>query len=204
MFGKKKQALLADYSDQPRLSPNVTEFMEKLGLSDDEIAEMAHPVSDVQRKIDESETTLARFVTDTNAKWSQNTGSVIDLQPYRMLPESCWDSLDMQHELLLKDALALLPAQPWNIILLAMDSQTAMLTGAGRFPTTSTEEGRMAINVASLSIVDELDRIQRTEAASDTARAAAAARIIAMARRVASASLGTEVVDQSRQRFFGD
>ncbi len=216
MFGKKKQALLADRPDQPRMSANVTEFMEKLGLSGDEIAEMANPISDQQRRIEESETTLATFVMQTNAMWSERMGAIIDLQPKHMLPTTCWDSLDTPDRTLLMDVLGLLPAQPWNIVLLAANDETAALLGVGRHPRSLSEEERTANNLASLTIAEELEIAKRKQGATldpsrsdlaevaDQAPDAATARIIALARPVASASLGQDVVDHSRSTFFGD
>lgn len=217
MFGKKKRSLLlADTSDQPRMSDNVTQFMERLGLSDDEIAEMASPVSDLQRTIAESDAALAAFVMETNAAWSKQLGTLVDLQPYAMLPASCWDALDTAHQTLLMDVVGLIPTQPWNNILLAMNDETATLVGVGRYPTGLSDEATTAAGIANLSITEELELVKTQQSAlvdtsgqvetADVAQAcgAASARIIALARPVASASLGQDLVDHSRATFFGD
>lgn len=204
MFGKRKQAA-AEAWDQPIMSDNVAQFMEKLGLSDEEIADMANaaanPNHDLQRKIDDSVEALATFVRETNASWSARLGTLVELQPYRMIPASIWESFDIAEKNALSDAMGLLPDQPWNIILLAMDDQTAALVGVARYPSAISEEAAAATTVARLSILDELDKVRGQ---GDTARDAAAARIIAMARTVAAASLGSDVVDRSRAVFFGD
>lgn len=166
MFGKKKRALLAEPTDQPRMSASVTEFMEKLGLSDEDIAEMANPISDQQRRIDESEAALASFVKQTNAYWSQTTGALIDLQPRHMLPTSCWDFLDTQDTTLFMDVLGLLPAQPWNIVLLAMNDETARLVGVGRHHVAPSDEHLTAINLAQLTIAEELDQVKQKQGAT--------------------------------------
>ncbi len=216
MFGNRKQALLADRPDQPRMSTNVTDFMEKLGLSDDQIAEMANPMSDQQRRLDESEATLATFVMQTNAMWSERMGAIIDLQPRHMLPTSCWDSLDTPDRTLLMDVLGLLPAQPWNTVLLAANDETAALLGVGRHPRSLSEEEQTANKLASLTIAEELESVKRQQGATldpsrldpaevpDEIRNTAVVRIIAIARPVASAVLGQDVVDHSRSTFFGD
>lgn len=216
MFGKKKRALLlAEPWDQPRMSDNVTQFMEKLGLSDDEIAEMSNPINDLQRTIAASNAALATFVMETNASWSKQLGAVIELQPYAMLPATCWDALDTPHQTLLMDVVGLIPTQPWNNILLAMNDETANLVGVGRYPTGLSEEATTAAGIANLSITEELELVKKQQGAiidtpgHETAevkqvRRGAAARIIALARPVASASLGQDAVDHSRATFFGD
>lgn len=187
------------------MSDNVAQFMEKLGLSDEEIADMAataaNPDHSLQRMMDESADTLAAFVRDTNASWSARLDTVVDLQPYQMIPSTIWESMAGAQKTALSEVLGLLPTQPWNILLLAMDERTASLVGVDRYPGALSEEAQAAINVARLSILEELDKARGLD---ETARNAAAARIIAMARTVASATLGQDVVDRSRAVFFGD
>lgn len=166
MFGKKRRDLLAAPADQPRMSASVTEFMERLGLSEEEIAEMANPISEQQRLISESETALASFVKQTNTYWSQQTGTVIDLQPRHMLPTSCWDALDTQDSAVLIDVLGLLPAQPWNILLLAMNDETAKLVGVGRHHAPPSDEHDTAVTLAQLTIAEEIQRVKREQGAS--------------------------------------
>lgn len=211
MFGKKKQAKLDEYANRPLMSSNVTEFMEKLGLSEDDIAEMANPVGtidEVQAKIDEGDEALDIFVGQAKATWSNHTSRMVDLQPFHMLPESLWTQLDKHDRTLLVEIMGLVPANPWNIVLLAADEETATLTGAARFPLTHSEEAAVAIDMAKLSITGELERLKKCDRNQldefVATRDAAAARIIAMARTVGSAVLGDDVVNHSRTTFFGD
>lgn len=208
MFGKRKQAMLDEYANRPLMSSNVTQFMEKLGLSDEEIADMAKTagaVDEVQVKLDESEVALGAFVTSTNAAWSQSTGTVVELQPYYMLPAVCWELPNKHDHALIVEVMGLLPASPWNIVLLAMDDETAAVTGAGRFPMAVSEEAVTATSLAKVSIAEELELVKRQQGINDgQVRDAAVARIIAMARPVGAAMLGQDVVDHSRRTFFGD
>lgn len=207
MFGKRKQEKLDEYANRPLMSSNVTQFMEKLGLSDEEIADMANPsgtVDPVQIKADEADAALGAFVNQTNAAWAQQTGTAVELQPYHLLPAVCWDFDDKQDHDLLVEVMGLLPSNPWNIVLLAMNDETATLTGAGRFPSIVREEAVTATSLAKISIAEELQQLKRFEQPNTEARDAAVARIIAMARPVGSAMLGEDVVDHSRRTFFGD
>lgn len=209
MFGKRKQAVLEELANRPLMSPNVTQFMEKLGLSDEDIADMANTsstVDPVQATLDQGGAALNTFVNSTNTTWSQSMGARIDLQPYQMLPAVCWEFDDKHDHTLLVDVMGLLPTNPWNIVLLAMNDDTATLTGAGRFPMTITEEAVTATSLAKISIVEELETVKKHAQAPDfvAVRDGAIARIIAMARPVGSALLGQHVVDHSRRTFFGD
>jgi len=209
MFGKKKQAKLDEIANRPLMSSDVTEFMEKLGLSEEEIADMANPVSaidEVQVKADESEAALGAFVTETNAAWSKQTGALVDLQPYLMLPAVCWELPDKQDHALLVEVMGLLPASPWNVVLLAADNETAAITGAARMPTDVSDEAVAATSLAKITIAEELEMLknQSQDAAFAANRDGAAARIVALARPVGAAMLGQEVVDHSRTTFFGD
>jgi len=190
------------------MSSNVTQFMEKLGLSDEEIADMASSaaaVDEVQVKLDESEATLGAFVTATNAAWSQQTGTDVELQPYHMLPAVCWELPDKQDRAVLIEVMGLLPASPWNIVLLAMNDETVAITGAGRFPMAVSEEAVTATSLAKITIAEELDLIKGYQGADNAEiRDAAVARIIALARPVGAAMLGQDVVDHSRRTFFSD
>lgn len=211
MFGKRKQAKLDEYANRPLMSSNVTEFMEKLGLSEEEIAEMAKPAStidEVQAKIDEGNVALDIFVGQAKATWSNHTSRLVDLQPFHMLPLSLWNDLDKHDRALLVEVIGLVPANPWNIVLLAADEETATLTGASRFPLSLSEEAAVAIEMAKLTITAELEAIKTVDQtqvdAFVTTRDAAAARIIALARPIGAAALGDAAVDHSRATFFGD
>lgn len=209
MFGKRKQAVLEELANRPLMSPNVTQFMEKLGLSDEEIADMANTsstVDPVQAKLDQGAAELNAFVTSTNTTWSQSMGAPIELQAYQMLPAVCWEVADRHDHTLLVEVMGLLPTSPWNIVLLAMNAETAALTGAGRFPLTITEEAVAATSLAKISIAEELETVKKHAQAPDfvSVRDGAIARITAMARPVGSALLGQDVVDHARRTFFGD
>ena len=208
MFGKRKQERLDEIANRPLMSSNVTDFMEKLGLSDEEIADMANTatsVDEVQSKVDEGEAALSQFVTTTNGAWSQQAGTIVDLQPYSMLPAVCWDLPDKHDHAVLVEAMGLLPTNPWNIVLLAMNDETAAITGAGRFPLTVRDEAVTVTSLAKISIAEEVELVKRQHGTDNgQARDAAVARIIAMARPVGAAMLGQDVVDHSRRTFFGD
>lgn len=201
MFGKRKQAAAAAW-DEPVMSDNVAQFMEKLGLSDEEIAEMARaasdPGSDLQRRIADAEDALATFVRTTNASWSASLGTVVELEPYCMIPRSVWTSFPQLEQEVLTETLGLLPSQPWNILLLAGSDHTATSVGVPHAPSPSDSSG--AIDVVRLAISEEFDALRNGTTDSD----AAAARIIAMARTTAAQSLGQDAVDRSRSLFFSD
>jgi len=200
MFGKRKQAAAAAW-DEPVMSANVAKFMETLGLSDDEIAEMARAASDPSSELEErmaaADETLASFVRDTNAAWSSRLGTIVELQPHYMIPRSVWTSFPQIEQDVLTDRLGLVPSQPWNILLLATTDQTARAVGVSLAPTDATPA---ATEIVRLAIQEELERIKL----GSTDTQAAAARIIAMARTTAAQTLGQDAVDRSRALFFAD
>lgn len=215
MFGRKTRTLPGD---GPRMSADVTQFMEKLGLSEDEIAEMAAPKSPLQRAIDDSEAQLERFVAQSNAAWSEQVGCQISLWPYRMLPDRCWseETLGLRHRTTLMEILGLLPAQPWNILLLAMDQSTADALELPLHPPMLTETETESTDTAIRFLLQELEQLDRllmtptpagVQTAHDplgSARSDATTRIMAMARPIAGAAVGEAAVRTSRARFFSD
>ena len=215
MFGRKSRTLPGD---GPRMSADVTQFMAKLGLSEDEIAEMAAPKSPLQRAIDDSEEQLERFVARSNAVWSEQLGTTVNLWPYRMLPARCWseETLGARHRTTLMEVLGLLPAQPWNIVLLAMDESTASALQLPLHPPMLGDTEAEGTDTAIHFLLQELDQLDRLlmaptpagmTAANDalvTARTEAVTRIMAMARPIAGAAVGEHAVLISRQTFFGD
>lgn len=211
MFGKRKQEKLEELANRPLMSSNVTQFMEKLGLSEEEIADMATPavtVDEVQVKMDEGTQALNAFVNQARATWADHTSHLVNLEPFQMLPASLWMQLDKHDRTVLVEVMGLVPAHPWNIVLLAADEQTAVLTGAARLPMTQSEEAAVAIDMARLSITDEIDRVKKCDRNQldefVATRDAAAARIITLARTIGSAVLGQDAVDHSRATFFAD
>ena len=183
------------------MSASVAQFMEKLGLSDDEIAEMARAASDpgnaLKQRIASADATLATFVCETNAAWSTRLGTLVELQSYCMIPRSVWTSFPEIEQDVLMDSMGLLPSQPWNSLLLAMTDHTAQAVGVSRHPASETAA---ASDVVRLAIQEEFERIRL----GTTDTSAAAARIIAMARTTAAHTLGQDAVDRSRSLFFND
>jgi len=168
-------------------------------------------------RLPEVEATMARhraelhdFMNGLNDSWSKQTDTPIDLQPFYMIPERCWEG---EHQQVLVEVLGLAPAQPWNVLPLAADAATAAATGVAMHPGTRAVDHRA---VATTLIAEAVETMQKSferatfaadtvdTAALDSARAQAAADITAIAGRMAGPIIGTAAVDTARSTFFND
>lgn len=190
----------------------------EFAISDDDLAllDLSSIAFDQQTKrlsaadaiMAENRAALADFMSRLNNAWSAHAVSPVDLQPYFMLPERCWEG---DHQEVLVEVLGLAPAQPWNVIPLAADSATEAIVGVGRHPGSRALDHRA---MATSLIAETVGTMHKTveqaafakdavdTSAFDAARLQAANEIKGIARRIAGATVGVEVIDHARATFF--
>jgi len=181
-----------------------------LDLSSIAFEQQASRLSAIDTILTENRTALAGYMDRLNAAWSEQTQSPVDLQPYYMIPERCWEG---EHQQTLVEVLGLAPAQPWNVLPLAADPATAASTGVASHPGPRALDHRA---MAASLIADAVEAMHKAveqatfatdavdTAALDSARLHAANEIKGLARRIAGATVGNEVVDRTRATFFND
>ena len=153
---------------------------------------------------------LQDFMSRLDAAWSERTGTPVELQPFYMIPERCWEG---EHQQVLVEVLGLAPAQPWNVLALAGNAATAAAIGVGNHPGAKALDHRAMATTLITEAVDTMHKtFERATFAADTvdtsaldaARSQAAADIKAIARRMAGTIVGTDAVDHARATFFND
>lgn len=168
------------------------------------------PLMGTEATLAEHRAVLENFMSRLTAAWEERSGGPVDLQPHFMIPERCWEG---EHREVLIEILGLAPAQPWNVLPLACDANTAAQTGAAAHPgPESLESARVATNFIDEAVAKMQMSFERATFGGDTvdaealanARTIATDEIVALARHMAGAVLGKEAVAQSRAAFFGD
>jgi len=184
--------------------------MALLDLSSLAFEQQASQLSGSDAVLAKHQAELVGFITQLNATWTDRTGTPVDLQPYYMIPERCWEG---EHQQVLIEVLGLAPAQAWNTLPLAADAATATAVGVVDHPGARALDNR---NIATTLITDAVEKMHKTferatfgtdtvdTAALDAARAQAASEIMAIARRMAGTIIGPDAVDHARATFFGD
>lgn len=195
----------------------LAEIEAEFRISDADIAllelgalEFAPPLSPLDTKLAEGRDELATTMDQLREQLSARLATPVDLEPYLMLPERCWEG---QHREALIELLGLTPTQTWNLLPLAGNPQTAQALGIIEHPRGAPLH---AIDAALSFLDDIITKMQsRCEAATfshdgidgealEAAREQARSQVRGLARHIAGASIGTEVVSHTRATFFGD
>ncbi len=181
-----------------------------LDLSSIAFEQQTSRLSAIDAVMAENRAALTDFMSRLNSAWSAHAATAVDLQPYYMIPERCWEG---DHQQVLVEVLGLAPAQPWNVLPLAGGPATEAATGVARHPGARALDHRA---MATSLIAEAVDTMHETfekatfatdavdTAALDAARAQAATEIKGVARRIAGATVGVETVVHARATFFND
>ena len=217
MFGKKKRKI-SDGAGELRalVSPTQT----RTGSLDlgppvpapeqTELTALAPSARDLQDALDTSEAELADLMERLTAMAGERVGTPVALLPYLMLPAECWDS---PHQRVLIETLDLTPTQPWNVVPLGATGADAVALDLAQHPLVVSP----AVIAQSRGLVDDiievmLSSFERATFGGDTvdadalasARDTARSEIVALARRVAAAEIGSDGVAAARSYFFAD
>lgn len=167
-------------------------------------------VSGLDATMFEDHEKLLDFMQRLNQAWAERSATPTSFEAFFMIPSRCWDS---PYRTDLVEVLGLTPAQPWNVLPLAVDDAVAQRTGIAVHPGVESHEGS---SIAATVITDAIEGMhasfERATFGSDdvdadaltAARAQAKADIMALARRTAQGVLGADVVDHARATFFRD
>lgn len=184
--------------------------MALLDLSSIAFDQLTSPLSATEQKMADDKAELDAYIGHLNESCAARAGQSIDLQPYLMVPERCWDG---EHHQVLVDLLGLTPSQAWNVLPLPGDAPTAMAMGMTPHPGPRGLDTRQ---LASELIGDAVEKMRAAleqatfgsdtvnTAAFDEAQAEATRDIMAIARRMAGPIVGAQAVDHARATFFSD
>lgn len=172
--------------------------------------EFAPTLSALDRQLADHATELDAFMMQLNDEWGAQLGTDVDLQPYLMIPERCWEG---EHGETLLDVLGLAPTQTWNVLPLAGSPATASAVGVASHPGGES----LHTYKPAIAFIDETLAKMRTACeqatftsdsidsdALERARDEAAGNIKTLARHIAGVVLGTEAVNETRATFFND
>ena len=184
--------------------------MALLDLSSIAFDQLTSPLSATEQKMADDKAGLDAYISHLNESCAARAEQPVDLQPYLMIPERCWDG---EHHQVLVDVLGLTPSQSWNVLPLAGDAPTAMALGITPHPGPRGLDTRQ---IASELIGDAVDKMRAAleqatfgsdtvnTAAFDEAQAEATRDIKSIARRMAGPIVGAQAVDHARATFFSD